>query len=80
MKNFVLITTYTYPHEYVVLKFLLTEEEIPFYFENETMIGISPFYSNALGGIKLFVHRDYANYVRELIKDLEAPDSHLKIV
>ncbi|MCF8713605.1 DUF2007 domain-containing protein [Joostella atrarenae] len=80
MKNFVLVATYTYPHEYLVLKYLLIDEEIPFFFENETMIGISPFYSNALGGIKLRVHVDYADYVKELIKELDTPDTNLKIV
>ncbi|MCM5662266.1 DUF2007 domain-containing protein [Galbibacter mesophilus] len=80
MKNFVLVATYTYSHEYMVLKFLLKDEDIPFFFENETMIGISPFYSNAIGGIKLYVHKEYANYVKEVIKDLDKPDSHLKIV
>lgn len=80
MKNFVLVATYTYPHEYLILKFLLTEEEIPFFFENETMIGISPFYSNALGGIKLRVHIDYVDYVKELIQQFDNPRNHLKIV
>ena len=80
MKNFKLIATFTYPHEYLVLKFLLQKEEIPFVFENETMIGISPFYSNALGGIRLLVPEPYAEYVRELINDLDAPSSPLQVV
>ncbi|MDG3582985.1 DUF2007 domain-containing protein [Galbibacter pacificus] len=80
MKNFILVATYTYPHEYLVLKFLLNEEEIPFFLENETMITISPFYSNALGGIKLYVHKDYVTYVKELIQKLDTPNNDLKIV
>ena len=80
MRNFILIATYTYPHEYLVLRFILEKEGIPFVFENETMIGISPFYSNALGGIRLLVHEDYAEYVRELIQELDRPGSHLHIV
>ncbi|WP_224485351.1 DUF2007 domain-containing protein [Robertkochia aurantiaca] len=80
MKNFVVVATYTYPHEYLVLKNILEEENIPFVFENETMIGISPFYSNALGGIRLKVHADYAAYVTEVINNLNNPDSHLRIV
>ncbi|WP_335966716.1 DUF2007 domain-containing protein [Galbibacter sp. PAP.153] len=80
MKNFILVATYTYPHEYLVLKFLLNEEEIPFFLENETMIAISPFYSNALGGIKLYVHKDYVTYVKELIQKLDTPNNDLKIV
>ena len=80
MRNFQLIATFTYPHEYMVLKFLLQKEEIPFIFENETMIGISPFYSNALGGIRLLVPPAYAEYVLELINDLNAPGSPLRVV
>ena len=44
------------------------------------MIGISPFYSNALGGIKLRVHVDYVDYVKELIQQFDNPGNHLKIV
>lgn len=80
MRHFKHIATFTYPHEYLVLKFLLEEENIPFVFENETMIGISPFYSNALGGIRLLVHRDYYEYVKELINDLDTPPTHLTVV
>nr|WP_235996370.1 DUF2007 domain-containing protein [Robertkochia sediminum] len=64
----------------MVLRFIMEEEGIPYVFENETMIGISPFYSNALGGIRLLVHKDYADYVAELINDLEDPASHLRVV
>lgn len=80
MIHFQHIATFTYPHEYMVLRFIMEEEEIPYVFENETMIGISPFYSNALGGIRLLVHKDYAKYVSELINDLEDPASHLRVV
>ena len=64
----------------MVLKFLLEKEDIPFFFENETMVGISPFYSNALGGIRLLVPEAYVDYVIELINDLNAPSSPLRVV
>ncbi|TRZ47435.1 DUF2007 domain-containing protein [Robertkochia marina] len=80
MKNFRLVATFTYPHEYLVLKFLLEKEDIPFVFENETMVDISPFYSNALGGIRLLVPEAYVEYVIELINDLNAPSSPLRVV
>jgi len=63
-----------------VLKLILDDQDVPFYLENETMVGISPFYSNALGGIKLFVHKDYAAHVKEIIENLEDSNNHLKIV
>jgi len=80
MKNSVVIATYTYPYEYVILKSILEEKGINYVFENETMVAITPFYSNALGGIKLKVHRDDAKATIEIIKDLEQNNANLRIV
>ncbi|AXT61885.1 DUF2007 domain-containing protein [Aquimarina sp. AD10] len=79
MKDFVIIKTYTYPHEYAVLKLLLDKERISYFFENETMIGVFPFYSNALGGINLKVHQKDKAKVLQIIDNLNT-DSHLTIV
>lgn len=79
MKDFITISTYTYPFEYAVLKLLLDQEEISYFFENETMIGVFPFYSNALGGINLKVHIKDKDKVLQIIKDLDT-NSHLRIV
>lgn len=49
MKDFAVVATFTYPHEYAVLKSLLEKEAIPHIFENETMVSVSPFYSQAIG-------------------------------
>ncbi len=79
MKDFVTVKTYTYPHEYAVLKLLLDKEAISYFFENETMIGVFPFYSNALGGINLKVHLKDKQKVLQIINDLNT-NSHLRIV
>jgi len=79
MKDFIIIKKYTYPHEYVVLKLLLDQEGISYFFENETMIGVLPFYSNALGGINLKVHPKDKNKVLKIIDDLDT-NPHLKKV
>ncbi len=79
MKDFVIIKTYTYPHEYAVLKLLLDKERISYFFENETMIGVFPFYSNALGSINLKVHQKDKAKVLQIIDNLNT-DSHLTIV
>lgn len=79
MKNFVIVKTYTYPYEYAILKLLLEKEGISYFFENETMIGVFPFYSNALGGINLKVHKKDKEKVLQIINDLNT-DSHLRIV
>ncbi|WP_109098864.1 hypothetical protein [Aquimarina sp. AU58] len=79
MKDFITIKTYTYPFEYAILKLLLDQEGISYFFENETMVGVFPFYSNALGGINLKVHQRDKNKVLQIISDLNT-NSHLRIV
>ena len=79
MEEFKTIVTFNYPHEIVVLKHILEQEEIPFYFENETMTNIVPFYSQALGGIKLKIHPNDFEVVQCILKELE-DNNDLKIV
>lgn len=80
MKDFVTVATFTYPHEYVVLKHLLDEENIKYVFVNETMVAVSPFYSNALGGIHLKVHKKDVTATKEIINNLDKNFSSLQIV
>ena len=79
MKDFVLLSTFVFPHEYAVLKLLLDQEEITYFFENETLIGVFPFYSNALGGIHLKVHKDDFHRAKKLLDSLDNSTT-LKIV
>jgi len=80
MKDFIVVAVFTYPFEYAILKMVLEEEGIRYVFENETMVAITPFYSNALGGIKLKVHRDDVKATIAIIKDLDEKESPLRIV
>ncbi|GAA4109462.1 hypothetical protein GCM10022393_06070 [Aquimarina addita] len=79
MKDFITIATFTYPNDYAILRLLLEREGISFFFENETMIGVFPFYSNALGGINLKVHQKDKEKALQIITDLNT-NSHLTIV
>lgn len=79
MKNFKTIAIFQYPTEYAVLQLLFDRAEIRYVFLNETMISVFPFYSNALGGIKLNVHIEDIEEAQEIIKTLDYP-SNLKIV
>lgn len=79
MNNFITAATFTYPHEIAVIKHLLQEAEISHYFENETMAGIVPFYSQALGGIQLKIHPNDLDNVNYILKSLD-PGPDLKIV
>lgn len=79
MNNFKTIAIFQYPAEYAVLQILFDQEEIRYVFMNETMISVFPFYSNAIGGIRLQVHIDDIPLAEEIIKNLNNP-SNLKIV
>lgn len=77
MEEFETIAIFNYTHEIVVLKHRLDQEEIQYYFENETMSSIAPFYSNALGGIKLKVHPNDFQNVQNILDEL---NNNLNIV
>lgn len=79
MENFVTIAIFNYPHEITILKHRLEQEEIRFFFENETMMNIVPMYSQALGGIKLKVHPEDEALAKEILTELSG-DENLKIV
>lgn len=79
MDNYITAAIFNYPHEITVLKLLLEQSEIEYFFENETMMNIAPMYSQALGGIKLKVHPENVETVRDILKKLD-DESHLKIV
>ena len=79
MKNFVTVARYTYPSEYAVLELLLQREQIQYVFLNETVINVLPFHSNAIGGIRLQVHINDVQKVKDLINELDN-DSPLHVV
>lgn len=79
MKDFITIAVFNYPHEIAILKHRLEQEEIQFFFENETMMNIVPMYSQALGGIKLKVHLEDEALAKEILTELN-DNENLKIV
>ena len=79
MQDFKTIAIFTYPSEYAVLRLLLEHHEIRHVFQNETMISVLPFHSNAIGGIRLKVHQDDIALAEEIIENLNY-SSNLRIV
>lgn len=79
MIDFKTIAIYTFPSEYAVLRLLLDQAQIRYMFQNETMIGVLPFHSNAFGGIRLKVHSEDIEKATKIITELDG-GSHLKIV
>ena len=54
-------------------------EEIDHVFQNETMVSVLPFHSNAFGGIRLKVHELDIERATQIIKNMDQA-SHLRIV
>ncbi|HET8838695.1 MAG TPA: DUF2007 domain-containing protein [Flavobacteriaceae bacterium] len=63
MKKFISIARFTYTHEYAVLKLLLENENIEFFFQNEQSNGILPYHS----GIVLNVNAKQETEAREIL-------------
>jgi hypothetical protein len=80
MINFVTVAIFTYPYEYAVLRIVLDQKGIQYVFENETMLSVFPFYSNALGGISLKVHKNDVDITKQILEDFNSKQSHLRIV
>lgn len=79
MEAFITVAIFEYQHEIEILRHLLDREGIVYFFENETILSVVPMYSVALGGIKLKVHPDYAETVREILDRLD-DKTNLRIV
>ncbi len=79
MKHFVTAAVFNYPHEITILRHLLEDEGLQYYFENETIADLMPMYSYANGGIKLKVHPNDLDAVKEIISRLDT-GTNLKIV
>lgn len=77
MKDFITIAIFNYPNETVVLKSILDNEGIAYFFENETIVSIDPFASLAYGGIKLKIHANDKKLVQQILDNL---NPNLKIV
>jgi len=79
MEHYKTIAIFTFQNEYAVLRLLLDHEEVRYIFLNETMIGVLPFHSNAVGGIRLKVHPEDVEIALQILNRWN-DSSHLKIV
>ncbi len=76
MEELVTIKTYIYPYSLAIVKSLLDEEDIFYTVKDELIVQTHPFYSNAVGGIKLQVRASDAERVTTLLKDSQLWDSN----
>lgn len=79
MEHFKTLAVFTYPAEYAVLRLLLDQDEVRHVFQNETMISVLPFHSNAIGGIQLKVHEEDLALATRIIEKWNT-QNHLRIV
>ncbi|MEZ4778084.1 MAG: DUF2007 domain-containing protein [Flavobacteriaceae bacterium] len=79
MEHFKTLAVFKYAAEYAVLRLLLEQEAIRHVFQNETMISVLPFHSNAIGGIQLKVHEEDMASAKKIL-DHWNTQNHLRIV
>jgi len=79
MKYFVTVANFTYSSEYVVLKMLLNQEEIDYFFKNEASFSILPITFCGRGGIELQVHKKDVEKTLKIIEDFNS-NASLEIV
>lgn len=77
MEEFVTIATFNFPHEIIVLKSILQNDEIAFFFQNETLVSVNPLASYAYGGIRLKIHPNDFETVQKILDEL---NNNLNIV
>ncbi|AXG68895.1 hypothetical protein KORDIASMS9_01113 [Kordia sp. SMS9] len=80
MTHFVTVATFTYHYEYAILRIVLDHKGINYVFENDMMLSVFPFYSNAIGGISLKVHKNDVALTKQILDDFYGKQSHLRIV
>lgn len=79
MKDYKTIAIFTFPSEYAVLRLLFDQANINYVFQNETMVSVLPFHSNAFGGIRLKVHELDIEKAKKIMEGLDNT-SDLRIV
>lgn len=77
MAELITVATFNFAYEIIVLKSVLDNEGIPYFFQNENLIAIDPLASYAYGGIDLKVHPNDVKRVKEILDNL---NSNLEIV
>jgi hypothetical protein len=69
LDNFVTIKTFTYPHEVAIIRGRLESEGIECVTQDELMAQVNPFYSNAIGGVKLQVRERDLPQAIDILKE-----------
>lgn len=68
MKNWTIMTSFTYPHEAYVIKSRLESDGIEVFLKDEYTVQVNNLYSNAIGGVKLLVKNSDFDRAYEILK------------
>ena len=68
-EKFITVLTVTFPHEVAVIRGRLEAEGITCFVKDELTVQVNPFYSNAIGGVKLQVLESELNQAVEILKE-----------
>jgi len=68
-EKFITVLTVTFPHEVAVIRGRLEAEGIICFVKDELTVQVNPFYSNAIGGVKLQVLESDLNQTVEILKE-----------
>ena len=68
-ENYVTVLTFTYSHEVAIVRGRLESEGINCFVQDELTIQVHPFYSNAIGGVKLQVREQDLEQTIEILKE-----------
>ena len=66
-ENLVTVVSFVYPHELGIPQSLLESEGIECFVRDEFTVTVHPFYSNAIGGIKLQVRENDAQRAMDIL-------------
>jgi hypothetical protein len=69
LDNFVTLKTFTYVSETIIIRGRLEAEGIECFVQDELTVQVDPFYSNALGGVKLKVRESQLEEALEILKE-----------
>lgn len=69
IEKFITVLTATYGYEIAVIRGRLESEDITCFVKDELTVQVNPFYSNAIGGVKLQVKESDLNHAVKILKE-----------
>ena len=70
-EKFITVLTFTFASEVAIIRGRLESEGITCFVQDELTVQINPFYSNAIGGVKLQVQESDLDKVIEILKETD---------